>query len=123
MAIPILLKRSQESGKKPLPEDLLFGELALNFSDGKLYYKNDKGEIKSFDSFIPAPVVTERFTFDSASLRWEVTHNRNTDNFTETLTDSDGNRFFAKVRIVDKNSFYVDLTSAIKGHIDVTFVQ
>jgi hypothetical protein len=35
----IILKKSSVSGKVPLVGDLVFGELALNYADGKLYYK------------------------------------------------------------------------------------
>jgi hypothetical protein len=35
----IILKKSSVSGKVPLVGDLAFGELALNYADGKLYYK------------------------------------------------------------------------------------
>jgi len=48
MAEPVIkLKRSSETGKLPQPEDLEFGELALNYADGKLYYKKDSGLIDS----------------------------------------------------------------------------
>jgi hypothetical protein len=35
----IFLKKSSVAGKVPVVGDLAFGELALNYSDGKLYYK------------------------------------------------------------------------------------
>jgi len=40
----ILLKKSGVSGNTPL--NLEHGEIAINYSDGKLYYKNDSGVIK-----------------------------------------------------------------------------
>jgi hypothetical protein len=40
MANKVLLKKSSVAAKVPLTTDLDYGELALNYSDGKLYYKN-----------------------------------------------------------------------------------
>lgn len=40
----ILLKRSGELGKVPTLDDLDLGELAINFADGKLYFKQIKDE-------------------------------------------------------------------------------
>jgi len=66
------------------------------------------------------PVVIERYQFTDA-LQWIVTHNKGTDKFVETLTDSEGNRFFAKVHVIDLNTFAINLTSAISGTVDVLF--
>lgn len=46
----ILLKKSSVASKVPLITDLDFGELALNYADGKLYYKKSDGTIDSFSS-------------------------------------------------------------------------
>lgn len=45
MATEIKLKRSSVTGKEPLPADLDYGELALNYADGVLYYKNTSNTI------------------------------------------------------------------------------
>lgn len=44
----IKLKKSSVSGKVPLTTDIEYGELALNYADGKLYYKNSTNNIRSF---------------------------------------------------------------------------
>ncbi len=41
--IPILVRRSNTPGKVPQISDLLFGELAVNFYDGKLFFKRNRG--------------------------------------------------------------------------------
>lgn len=46
----ILLKKSSQTGKVPLVGDLSYGELALNYNDGRLYYKTSDNEIKYFIS-------------------------------------------------------------------------
>jgi hypothetical protein len=38
----IILKKSAVSGKVPVSSDLVYGEVALNYADGRMYYrKND----------------------------------------------------------------------------------
>jgi len=41
----IKLKKSSVPGKLPLPGDLDFGELAINYADGQLYYKKSDGTV------------------------------------------------------------------------------
>lgn len=49
MATPkVLLKRSSVAGKVPTTSDLDHGELAINFQDGKIYYKDASNNIKAF---------------------------------------------------------------------------
>jgi hypothetical protein len=38
MANKITLKKSSVPSKVPLPQDLDFGELAINYTDGKIYF-------------------------------------------------------------------------------------
>ena len=44
----VLLKKSSVVAKVPLTTDLAYGELALNYADGKLYFKNSSNAIQSF---------------------------------------------------------------------------
>jgi len=44
----LLLKKSSVVGKIPLVGDLSYGELALNYADGKLYYKTSSNTIEAF---------------------------------------------------------------------------
>jgi len=48
MSNQIILKKSSVGAKVPLTTDLAYGELALNYADGKLYYKTSSNTIKSF---------------------------------------------------------------------------
>ena len=48
MSSRIILKKSSVVDKAPLPSDLEYGELAINYSDGRLYFKNSSNSIKSF---------------------------------------------------------------------------
>ncbi len=45
MAANIKLKRSAVAGRSPQASDLDYGELALNYADGVLYYKNNSNEV------------------------------------------------------------------------------
>lgn len=44
----IKLKKSSISGKAPDSSDLLYGELAINYADGRLFYKNSSNIVKNF---------------------------------------------------------------------------
>jgi hypothetical protein len=49
MANTVLLKKSSVASKVPLTTDLAYGELALNYTDEKLYFKNASNVIKSLN--------------------------------------------------------------------------
>ena len=46
----IKLKKSSVAGKVPVDSDLEYGEVALNFADGRLYYKTSTNQIDFFRS-------------------------------------------------------------------------
>jgi hypothetical protein len=48
MATKVLLKKSSVAARVPTTSDLEYGELALNYTDGKLYYKDSTNVIRSF---------------------------------------------------------------------------
>jgi hypothetical protein len=50
MANNIILKKSSQPGKVPTTSDLQYGEVALNYADGKLFYKNANNEIDSISN-------------------------------------------------------------------------
>ena len=45
MATPIRIKRSAVAGKKPTTDQLQLGELAVNFYDGKIFFKQDQAGV------------------------------------------------------------------------------
>jgi hypothetical protein len=57
MANTIILKKSSVAGKVPLATDLAYGELAINYTDGKLYFKKSDNSITSILSGLPADYV------------------------------------------------------------------
>jgi hypothetical protein len=44
----VLLKKSSVPGNAPDSSDLAYGEVAINYADGRLYYKNSSNVIKNF---------------------------------------------------------------------------
>jgi len=71
MANTVTLKRSSVAGKIPQTTDLTFGEVALNFTDGRLYFRNSNNEIQFFDSgrkteFLP-PFAANESNFGSVT--------------------------------------------------------
>ena len=50
MSNQIILKKSSVGAKVPLTTDLAYGELALNYADGKLYFKNSSNVISYLGS-------------------------------------------------------------------------
>lgn len=69
MSNKLLLKKSSVASKKPIGTDLDYGELALNYTDGKLYYKTNTNSIASFTSdtngsFVTLPTGTTAMAFD-----------------------------------------------------------
>ena len=44
----VLLKRSSVVGRVPSASDLQYGEIAINFVDGKIYYKDASNNVKAF---------------------------------------------------------------------------
>ena len=45
MSNNVLIKRSAVPAKEPLAGDLDFGELAINYADGILFYKDSTGNV------------------------------------------------------------------------------
>lgn len=79
MAANIKLKRSAVSGKTPTDSDLQYGELAINYADGVLYYKTNSNEIASIsgggaftDSAAPQGVSYLR----DGSLWWDAVNGK-----------------------------------------------
>lgn len=69
MANKVLLKKSSVAAKIPLTTDLDYGELALNYADGKLYFKNSSNAISLFESGSKVDYVNQAgagFDFNNA---------------------------------------------------------
>jgi hypothetical protein len=58
MTNKIILKKSSVPDKAPVANDLDYGELAINYADGKLYYKSSTNTISAFTANITSGGVT-----------------------------------------------------------------
>lgn len=67
MSNKIVLKKSSVGAKVPLTTDLAYGELALNYADGKLYFKNSSNTIQFLGSSSATETLTNK-TLTSPSL-------------------------------------------------------
>lgn len=67
MANKIILKKSSEAAKVPATSDLTYGELALNYADGKLYFKNASNVIKSFTSSDTIGALQNRYEYTATA--------------------------------------------------------
>lgn len=77
----VLLKKSSVGDNAPGVDDLSYGEVAINYADGRLYYKNSSNQIKNFvDSDLldatyirsvfddPAPALSADLEIDSRRI-------------------------------------------------------
>lgn len=64
------LKKSSVSGRVPVAGDLDYGELAINYTDGKLYYRNSSNAVKAFnDSASTHTLITAFVDSDYVAAR------------------------------------------------------
>ena len=84
----IRLKKSSVIGKVPLSGDLDYGELAINYADGVIYYKNSSNEIKNF---IDSDLINNKFDglLDSSQALTLIQDNSVDSSGVLTLIDSD----------------------------------
>jgi hypothetical protein len=103
MANNILLKKSSVSSKVPTTSDLDYGELALNYADGALYYKTSANAIArlnpiesigfanvavSGQSTVVADTATGTLTLAAGNGAITLTTNASTDTVTISHTDT-----------------------------------
>ncbi len=62
-----------------------------------------------------------QYDFPLPSLEWIINHNKNTYVFQETSFDSDGNKIYASVNIIDENNFKISFTEMTSGFVTVKF--
>lgn len=92
------------------------GVRGLKGDPGPRGEKGERGDVGP-----AAPTATfKRYAFAPA-LTWRVTHNMGTTMFQETLTDANGRRFHASLRVLNPNEFEIGLTEAMGGTVDVLF--
>ena len=86
MSNQIILKKSSVGAKVPLTTDLAYGELALNYADGKLYYKDSSNAIKSFTNDTSTVTLTGTQTLTNKTLTSPTINSATANNLTLTGT-------------------------------------
>jgi hypothetical protein len=72
MSNQVLLKKSSVGARVPQTTDLAYGEVALNYADGLLYFKDSSNVIRSFASLNATATLTNK-TLSSATLTGTLT--------------------------------------------------
>lgn len=74
MSAIIKIKSSNKAGVEPLANSLSYGELALNYQDGKIFFKDSIGGIGYFQGttsdVLSSPTVVDTSPSDSEVLSW-----------------------------------------------------
>ena len=130
----VLLKRSSVIGRVPQTGDLEYGELAVNFADGKIYYKNSSNQIVAFidsartqalidavnqaaeDQLDSAEVIS---LIDSAYIQLRQSYNA-------TLLNGDSAGFYREYPNLRNKPVIldiVDVQNIIDDYVDVSFVD
>lgn len=96
MATNIILKKSSVTGRVPQASDLAYGELAINYADGVIYFKNSSNSVQSIiasPSGVDSVAVTN--LIDSAYIQYRInkTYINNLDVNAGTLDGQDGTYF------------------------------
>jgi len=116
MANKFILKRSSVADKAPLVSDLEYGELAINYHDGKLYYKRSDNLIDEFTSpYSETTTITKSLTLTND---WQDTGISATDLATGTyvvqLYANDG---------INVNEYYSGVMSWYSGNTQSSSVM
>jgi hypothetical protein len=75
MTSKVILKKSSVSGRVPTTSDLDYGELAINYADGKIYYKNSSNSIAEISGGGGAGIgtLTVRRTYEFTATSGQTT--------------------------------------------------
>jgi len=74
MSNTLLLKKSSVAGRIPLAADLEYGELALNYTDGKLYYKTSSNTVANLGGDTYVQIDRKSYTATAAQTTFSVTY-------------------------------------------------
>lgn len=85
MSNQIILKKSSVGAKVPLTTDLVYGELALNYADGKLYFKDSSNNIQHLGSSTATETLSNK-TLTSPTLNSPTLNGGTASNLTLTGT-------------------------------------
>lgn len=114
MSNTIVLKRSSVGGKVPLSANLTYGELALNYRDGVLYYLNTNNTVTTISSAVSGgianafPVINSNGVLVSSTLLSQSVANSNVTVSGNLLANAvyTNNYFFANGQSIFSSTTY-----------------
>ena len=114
MSNTIVLKRSSVGGKVPLSANLAYGELALNYRDGVLYYLNTNNTVTTISSTVSGgvanafPVINSNGVLVSSTLLSQSVANSNVTVSGNLITNAvyTNNYFFANGQSIFSGATY-----------------
>lgn len=128
MANKVLLKKSSTAAKVPATSDLDYGELAINYADGKLYFKNSSNVIQSFGSTTAVRVTSNTnavagkvYIADTSGGTFTITL-PSTPTTGDTVTILDGYQFSTTAVTVGRNGSTIE-SSADDLSLNITGVS
>lgn len=140
MSTSIKLKKSSVPGKVPLSTDLEYGEIALNYADGIIYFKNASNAVQSITS-TPSGVdsAAVQSLIDSAYVqaRIDKTYINSLDVNAGTLDGQDGTYFlnynnFTNTPVIPDSAFVSGIaanttspadSASVTSIVDSAYVQ
>lgn len=131
MATNIILKKSSVTGRVPQASDLEYGELAINYADGVIYFKNSSNSVQSIIAS-PAGVDSVAVTnlIDSAYIQGRIDKSfiDNLDINAGTLDGQDGTYFlnynnFTNTPSIPDSAFVSDIASTTTSPADSASVK
>jgi hypothetical protein len=111
MANVIRVKRSGDEGATP--SDLDFGELAINYNDGKIFYKNSGNEVTFLKS--------QRYIHLQATPKstWVIHHDLG-GHPTVSVVDSAGTLVFGQIVYTSTSTITINFTAPFSGKAYLT---
>lgn len=83
------------------------------------------GSVKGYVGTVATQILNGlslvKYVFDSPSMNWMVTHNKNSTIFQYDILDQYGNKMMAPINIIDNNNFIIELTEAMIGSVLLRF--
>jgi hypothetical protein len=99
MANKVLLKKSSTATKIPQTSDLEYGELAINYTDGKLHYKTNGNAIDTFASNSATATLTNK-TLSSSTITGTLTADGSTGTSGQVLSSTVSGVTWTNVSVV-----------------------
>jgi hypothetical protein len=107
MTNKVLLKKSSVAAKAPLTTDLEYGELAINYADEKLYFKNSSNVIKSFSATGGSGTVTS-ITAGTGLTGGTITTSGTIDIDTAVVATLTGTQTLTNKTLTDSTTYFQD---------------